>query len=69
MFCPLCGGVRFEQLFGGRCSERCSTCGMAVDCLKMFEDILDESTRKLTNPVKAMARRRAWKKREKGKRL
>lgn len=48
MFCPRCGGHKFEPLFMGLCSKGCVYCCKGIYC----KDFLSENTEKDSLPVK-----------------
>lgn len=62
MFCPVCGGSDFEQLFGGRCSKSCVYCGKAIYCRKLFADEIEKDSLPIKNPIKAALLRLAYNK-------
>jgi len=55
MFCPQCGGIKWEQLFGGNCGRSCVYCGKAMYCRPSYRSkvlILDSIP--IKNPFKAL---------------
>ena len=57
LWCPICGGNNFEQLYGGRCANRCTNCGTALCCDEISDDHVP-----INSFFKAMRVRSKWQK-------
>ncbi len=62
MFCPECGGSKWENLYGGSCSMRCVYCGKAIYCRDLCSDEISSDSLPVRNPIKALKLRRAYNK-------
>ncbi len=54
MYCPVCGGKVFAQLFGGTCSQGCVYCNKAVYCRDVHSHKLEPDSYPVSNPLKAI---------------
>lgn len=54
MFCPNCGGRKFETLFGGMCSKSCVYCGKAVQCKDRKTGVIEKDSILTKNPLWAI---------------
>lgn len=74
MYCPSCGGSIFDALFGGACQKGCVYCGKGINCCELFSEEIDEKSKTIRNPFKAiwlryLYNRKPWKKEEGKKRV
>ena len=54
IYCPICGGTKFENLYGGTCSKSCVYCNKAINCRDIFTSQLEVDSIPVGNPFKAV---------------
>ena len=54
MFCPRCGGITRDHLFGGSCSLGCIYCGKGLYCRDRSSKKIKEESLPTKNPFKAL---------------
>ncbi|MDD2935486.1 MAG: hypothetical protein PHX25_03380 [Candidatus Pacebacteria bacterium] len=55
MFCPRCGGFKFEFLYGGLCWKGCVYCCKGIHCHEDFSHReIDKNSLPVKNPFRAL---------------